>query len=175
MRVETIFTTILLSLAMVFVSCTNVPKEVAEPVQAVEEPIEDPVEPIEIEEEPALVEEIETVVAFEAEIIHFEFDRSDLNIGARDSLNRLADHLKTNIKASIQIDGHADSRGTTEYNMALGQKRAESAARYLIDLGVDPSRISTVSYGEEMPIMEGHDESAWSQNRRDEFKISIIE
>ena len=69
----------------------------------------------------------------------------------------------------IRIEGHADERGTVEYNLALGERRAEAARAYLIDLGIDPDRMTTISYGEERPAVQGSNEAAWSQNRRDEF------
>jgi peptidoglycan-associated lipoprotein len=72
----------------------------------------------------------------------------------------------------LTIEGHCDERGTTEYNLALGQRRADAARNYLVDLGIDGSRLSTISYGEERPFETGHDESAWSQNRRAHFRVT---
>ena len=69
----------------------------------------------------------------------------------------------------LRLEGHADERGTVEYNLALGERRAEAARAYLIDLGIDPDRMTTISYGEERPAVQGANEAAWSQNRRDEF------
>ena len=72
----------------------------------------------------------------------------------------------------VQVEGHCDERGSVEYNIALGQKRAEAVRRYLLDSGVDPSRVSTISFGEEKPAFDGGGESAWSQNRRSEFVLT---
>jgi peptidoglycan-associated lipoprotein len=71
----------------------------------------------------------------------------------------------------LRIEGHSDERGSAEYNLALGERRAKAAAKYLVTMGVKPDRLSTISYGEEHPAVQGHDESAWSKNRRDEFVI----
>lgn len=101
--------------------------------------------------------------------IHFDFDRSDLKEPARGILQRKGEVLREWTDVDVVIEGHADERGTVEYNLALGERRAEAARRYLIDLGIDADRLSTVSYGEERPAVEGASESAWSRNRRDEF------
>ena len=103
------------------------------------------------------------------EPIYFDFDQSDLRPEAREILNVKAEVLRRYPDIRIRIEGHCDERGTVEYNLALGERRAEAARAYLIDLGIDPDRITTVSYGEERPAVEGSNEAAWSQNRRDEF------
>jgi peptidoglycan-associated lipoprotein len=91
---------------------------------------------------------------------------------AQSTLNALGDQLKANKSAVAQIEGHCDERGSIEYNLALGDKRAQSVKNYLVQLGVETARITTVSYGEEKPAAEGHDESTWSKNRRAEFVVS---
>lgn len=101
--------------------------------------------------------------------IYFDFDRSDLKEPAREKLRAKAEVLRDFPELTIRIEGHCDERGTVEYNLALGERRAESARQYLVDLGIDPDRITTVSYGEERPAVQGSNEAAWSQNRRDEF------
>ena len=103
------------------------------------------------------------------ERIYFDFDRSDLKPAARETLQRKGETLRQWAALGVIIEGHADERGTIEYNLALGERRADSARTYLVDLGIDPDRLSVVSYGEERPAVEGHHEGAWSQNRRDEF------
>ena len=102
--------------------------------------------------------------------IYFDFDRSDLRPDAREGLQANASYLKSNSGVSITIEGNCDERGSNEYNLALGKRRAEAAYKYLVDLGVDSSRMTTVSYGEEKPAVEGHNELAWAKNRRDDFK-----
>jgi peptidoglycan-associated lipoprotein len=103
--------------------------------------------------------------------VHFEFDRYDLTEDTRRSLEDLAQALKANPAFNVQIEGHADERGTTEYNLALGERRAQAAKDYLVSLGVDASRIDTISYGEERPLDPGHNELAWALNRRAHFVV----
>jgi len=103
------------------------------------------------------------------EMIFFDFDRSELKDDARATLQRKADVMRDNPDVTLRIEGHCDERGTVEYNLALGERRAEAAKQYLVDLGIDPDRLTTISYGEERPLEEGHNEAAWSRNRRDEF------
>ncbi len=103
--------------------------------------------------------------------IHFDFDKSFIREDAKPVLATVADYLKKNPGAKVQIEGHCDERGTAEYNMALGARRAESAKKYLLSLGVKGGRLSTVSYGKEKPLDPGHDESAWAKNRRDHFVL----
>lgn len=105
--------------------------------------------------------------------IYFDYDKADLKPMAKAQLERAADWLKERPKVSCQVAGHCDERGTNEYNLALGEKRALAARRYLTSLGINPDRLFTISYGEETPAVEGDDESAWKFNRRDEFKISL--
>jgi peptidoglycan-associated lipoprotein len=101
--------------------------------------------------------------------IHFDFDKSFLREDAKLILREVAAFLKANPAASILIEGHCDERGTPEYNIALGERRAESAKSYLVSLGVKADAVSTVSFGEEKPIDPGHDEVAWERNRRGHF------
>ncbi len=101
--------------------------------------------------------------------VFFEFDRYDLRDDARATLGANGKSLQDNASVNIKIEGHADERGTTEYNLALGEKRAKAAYDYLVSYGIPASRISTVSYGEERPADAGHDEMAWAKNRRAEF------
>lgn len=101
--------------------------------------------------------------------IYFDFDDSTLRGDAKERLRRNAELLRARSDTRIEIQGHCDERGTEEYNLALGQRRAEAAKRYLIDLGVRRSRVETKTFGEGMPAVRGHDETAWAKNRRDEF------
>ena len=105
------------------------------------------------------------------DMILFDFDRSELREDARQTLQAKAEALRQFPDIRVRIEGHADERGTVEYNLALGERRADAARAYLIDLGIDPDRMTTISYGEERPQVDGHNEAAWSQNRRDEFVI----
>jgi peptidoglycan-associated lipoprotein len=104
--------------------------------------------------------------------IHFAFDRFDLRPDARKVLDVHAKWLKAHPEFTVRIEGNCDERGTVEYNMALGQRRATSAMKYLIDLGVAKNRLSTISYGKERPLDPGHNEEAWAKNRRDHFSVT---
>jgi peptidoglycan-associated lipoprotein len=103
--------------------------------------------------------------------VFFEFDRYDLRTDARETLKVNADWLKRNPTARIEIEGHCDSRGTNEYNLALGAKRAQAAKDYLANLGIPSERLSTISYGAEIPVCKEQNESCWSQNRRARFVV----
>lgn len=107
--------------------------------------------------------------AFLNEHIYFAFDRSDLSAEAQATLARKAEYLQTNPNLNVTIEGHCDERGTNEYNLALGDRRALSVKGYLENLGISGSRMTPVSYGEERPLDPGHTEEAWSQNRRAQF------
>ncbi len=102
--------------------------------------------------------------------IYFDFDKSDIKPESRPVLEKIAAYLLKNPALDLLIEGHCDERGTEEYNLALGERRALSARRYLIGLGVASKRLQTISYGEERPLDPGHDETAWAKNRRAEFK-----
>jgi peptidoglycan-associated lipoprotein len=104
--------------------------------------------------------------------VFFDFDKYDLKPEARRALEENAAWLKKNPQVQILIEGHCDERGTVEYNEALGERRALSVKSYLINLGISPDRISTISYGELKPFDPGHNEEAWAKNRRAHFKIS---
>ena len=106
------------------------------------------------------------------ERVLFEFDSSDLAEGSQAALNENVRIMQEHTDVKLQIQGHADERGTTDYNVALGQRRAESIKNHMINQGIAPSRLAVVSYGEEMPLVSGSNERAWSQNRRAEFIIT---
>lgn len=107
-----------------------------------------------------------------AATIYFDYDASDIRGDARAALDAKLPILRANPGLQIRISGHADERGSDQYNDALGQRRAASARRYLTDNGIDASRIAIVSYGEQRPAMGGSDENAWARNRRAEFEIT---
>ncbi|MGD8982352.1 MAG: peptidoglycan-associated lipoprotein Pal [Desulfobacterales bacterium] len=104
--------------------------------------------------------------------IHFEFDSSTLTPEAQLTLKKKAEWLQNNPEAMSTIEGHCDERGTSEYNLALGDRRATSAKNFLVDLGISASRLTTISYGEERPIDPGQNEEAWAKNRRCHFTIN---
>jgi peptidoglycan-associated lipoprotein len=105
--------------------------------------------------------------------VNFDFDRYDLRPEAREILKGHATWLKANPQARVEVEGHCDDRGTNEYNLALGAKRAESAKRYLIDLGIARNRLSTNSYGEELPLCKEQNETCRAMNRRAHFVVKL--
>jgi peptidoglycan-associated lipoprotein len=105
------------------------------------------------------------------EMIHFAYDRSEIREDARAILNAKVAVLRANPDVALRIAGHADERGSIEYNRALGQRRAEAAMNFLTGFGIDASRLTTVSFGEDRPLVNESNEQAWAMNRRDEFQI----
>ena len=108
---------------------------------------------------------------FESENIYFDYNKADLKSETQATLEKKAKFLQANSSYSVRIEGNCDERGTNEYNLALGDRRADAAKKFLNSLGISADRINTISYGEEKPVDTGHDEAAWSKNRRDEFKL----
>lgn len=106
------------------------------------------------------------------EDVHFDFDKSDLTDSAREILSRNSEWIVANPSVKVQVEGHCDERGTEEYNLALGERRANSVKNYLTSMGVEGDRIYTISYGEELPVDPQHDEGAWAQNRRAHFLVT---
>lgn len=100
---------------------------------------------------------------------YFEYDAFDLSSSAQEALRQNAKIIEQYPDVKIQIQGNCDERGSEEYNLALGDKRARSARDYLVNLGISPDRLTTISFGEERPVDPGHDDTAWAKNRRDEF------
>ncbi|MCC8398304.1 MAG: peptidoglycan-associated lipoprotein Pal [Rickettsia endosymbiont of Labidopullus appendiculatus] len=98
--------------------------------------------------------------------VFFAFNKSDISPQAKEQLNKQADWLKSHPKVLATIEGHCDDRGTREYNLALGERRAEAVLRYLTNLGIESNRLDTISYGKERPAVHGDNEAAWAQNRR---------
>lgn len=181
---QILFAMLIVALAFFAASCKKQEAEtVPEPAEPAVEPAEEAVEeaPVEVtegwKEEAPVVEEAPepTVAELNAmgvlKTVYFEFDKSDLTDETRGLLRANADWLKANGKYSVVIQGHCDERGTIEYNLALGQRRAQTVRDYLASLGVATSRARTVSYGEERPADYGHTEAAWAKNRRAEFVI----
>ena len=107
-------------------------------------------------------------------VVHFDYDSSNLSSNDYQTLQAHADFLKANLGSKIALTGHTDERGTREYNMALGERRAKSVFNYLVSYGVNPTQLETVSYGKEMPINPGHDENAWKENRRVELNYEAV-
>jgi len=105
------------------------------------------------------------------ETAYFDYDKSNLRQDTRDALSRNAAVLKNKKNVKVRLEGHCDERGSAEYNLALGERRAKSALNYLLTLGISADRLSITSYGKEKPAVDGQDENAWSKNRRVEFIV----
>jgi peptidoglycan-associated lipoprotein len=150
------------------------PEPAAEPAPA-PAPADDSAERERLEKERQAREAAErarTVAADLAAMINFDYDQAVVRQADQATLDRKAAILAANPGVKIRIAGHADERGSDEYNLALGNRRAAAAKRYLENKGVDASRIDVVSYGEERPLNPGSDETAYAQNRRDEFEVT---
>jgi peptidoglycan-associated lipoprotein len=114
---------------------------------------------------------LSAVKATVSKVVYFDYDKDEIRDDQKATLEAKVPILTANPALRIRVAGHTDERGSDEYNIALGQRRAASAKRYLAARGIAEGRIETISFGEERPVAGGHDESAWSQNRRDEFEI----
>jgi len=121
--------------------------------------------------EAELNEFLERAQSFENEDLFFDYDAFVLNEDNRMVLDRKVDFLRRYPAVSVTVEGHCDERGTNEYNLALGEQRANSAWQYLVNSGIDPDRLSMISYGEERPIAFGHDDASWAVNRRAHFVL----
>lgn len=129
------------------------------------------VKPEEPKPAPAPQEETPPQPEIKLESVYFDFDKSNIRNDASQVLKNNAKALKNVSGIKVRIEGNCDERGTNEYNMALGERRANSARDYLVNLGIDKNILSTVSYGEEKPVCTEHNESCWSKNRRVDFVI----
>jgi len=171
MRITALRTT-LLSLVLVALVAAGCAKHAPVPLPAPPAPapkVETPAPKVETPapkvETPATV----TATVTDLKTVYFALDAYALDDGARATLDANARMLRDNPKLAVRVEGNADERGTTEYNMQLGQKRAEAVRDYLVGAGVPAAQLSTISYGKERPAVDGHDESAWSKNRRADF------
>ena len=103
--------------------------------------------------------------------IYFDYDKSAVKASEHTKLAAVADYMKGHPDIAVRVEGNCDERGTEEYNRSLGERRALAGREYLVTLGIEPSRIDTVTYGEDRPVETGHNEAAWSKNRRDDFVV----
>lgn len=165
-------------------ACCSKPKPTpAAEVKPVETPVPTPT-PIPVKETPVTpVAEPPKVTDIDADLdtinkkgylkdVFFDFDKFDIRADQRDPLSANAEWMKKYPSVKIRVEGHCDERGTAQYNMALGEKRANAVKEYLATLGIDAGRIETVSFGKERPFAAGHDEDAWAQNRRGHFVVT---
>jgi peptidoglycan-associated lipoprotein len=142
-------------------------KAMEEPVVTEAPPVEEPKE-MPVEQPKTPVQEVSPISLSDA---FFDFDSASLKAEAKSTLDANAREMKRVTDKNITIEGHCDERGTKAYNLALGEKRANAARDYLVAMGVNPSRITTISYGKERPFDPGHTEAAWAKNRRAHFVV----
>ena len=157
--------TIVITLVFVLWSCSHTTKEPVETAEVLEEGIES----VEVDED--MLEDLPVEVVSNLSNIYFDFDSDVLQVQAKEELQKIGTWLSQNPNKRIRIEGNCDERGTDEYNLALGERRAVAAKNYLVSLGISPRNIITISFGEENPADPGHNEAAWTKNRRDEFNI----
>ena len=174
---------VVLGLAVLITACPKKPPEPVEPAAApppaetrAPQPVPTPPVQSEVKEEAVVERSVaqafqDALRQFENELVHFDFDRSEIKDQYKTVLDAKANFLKKYPKVRIQIEGNCDERGTVQYNLALGDRRANSAKAYLVALGIDGNRISTISFGKERPLDPGHNEEAWARNRRDKFVV----
>jgi len=121
---------------------------------------------------PAPTASIEELFRTKVSDAFFDFDKADIRPDARDALAKAAEFLRSYQQVKVIIEGHCDERGSTEYNLGLGERRAQAARQFLISLGIEPGRMQTVSYGKEKPFCQTHEENCWQQNRRAHFVMA---
>ncbi|MDP6528733.1 MAG: OmpA family protein [Gemmatimonadota bacterium] len=163
-------------MAVLLGGCWRKPEVETDPVVPPEPPVVVETETVEEVQPP---EREETTVFVDPNVEHasvlrpilFDFNKYAITAAARPMLEEIAVLLRENAAWSVLVEGHCDERGTDEYNLALGEQRAQSAVRYLSELGVGKERFQTLSYGEERPAAPGHDEESWALNRRAEFRV----
>ena len=162
-----------LAISIASMSGCSKKKKIVEPVkkEEVRAPQTKPAPPAVVPRAPRKVEEtVPRDLSFTT--IYFDFDKSAIRSDQRTSLERNASLMNRYKTVRIRLEGHCDERGTEEYNIALGQRRADAVMQYLSDYGISRSRVQTISYGEMRPVDSGHSESAWSKNRRCEIAIT---
>ncbi|GAB1401968.1 peptidoglycan-associated lipoprotein Pal [Elusimicrobiota bacterium] len=159
----------LIAVALGVSACAKKQIVAPEPEQtAVEQEAQITVEDIKFTDEPSLRD---SNVEQKLETVYFNLDSSSIDGANMNVLKENHKYLNANPKVNVVVEGHCDERGTTEYNLALGQRRALKVKEYYVQLGIAPNRIATISYGEEMPAVKMNNESAWAKNRRAETKI----
>jgi peptidoglycan-associated lipoprotein len=173
MRLESLLKATMVVTPLMFAAgCTT-----NQPVEQVDEPVVEQVdEPTEVETvDPVVTPQVDPVMELETKlrqsrVVYFDFDQSTIRPEFVDILSAHAAYLSRNTSVTVRLEGHADERGTPEYNIALGERRAKAIADFLISSGVSGSQLEVISYGEERPAALGHNATAWDKNRRVEVK-----
>ncbi|MDB5102595.1 MAG: peptidoglycan-associated lipoprotein [Fibrobacteres bacterium] len=162
--------------ALAIAGCAKKPKPepVAEPQPPrMDEPARTPAEPPKVDEEALRRQRIQARVSEVFKPVYFAYDQSTLSAEGQSTLQEIGKLMKEVPEITARVEGHADEKGSNDYNLALGERRAKTVNDYLTSYGIQGTRLSTISYGEEKPASEGHDESAWSKNRRVEFTTTF--
>ena len=163
---------VVMTISLLILSCGGTWEE---PLKTEPDPFPEPppvvVTPPETTPEPTPKDDVQPQSPLVLQTVHFEYDKSNLTQEAINTLIENARQLQDHALGNIRIEGHCDERGTVEYNLALGERRAMSARNYLVNFGVAPERISVISYGKERPVDPGHNSYAWQRNRRAEFVV----
>lgn len=155
-----------------FIGCSSKKKVAEEPKKEAVKPAPQRPEPPKVVPKTPEKREDAVPANLQFQTVYFDFDKSTIRSDQRSALTRNAQLLNQYKTVKIRLEGHCDERGTEEYNMALGQRRADAVERFLTDYGISSSRISSISYGEMRPADPGHTEAAWSKNRRCEIVIT---
>ena len=159
-----------IAVTLITSGCGSKPEPfIEEPPVEAEKPAEE-TKPVELPKEAEIEESVPVIISLRN--INFDFDKSDLRSDAREILAEHARVLEKSQNVTVLIEGHCDERGTIEYNLALGEKRANAVKNYFIDYGIQPNRLSTISYGKERPLDSRSNEDAWAINRRAAFKVT---
>ena len=175
-KIKQLFAIGFLGFALVGCSSTPAPEEKVETAESIEnkqaatDKVNADIDAAKMAKANALAaQKAELLASIEGKVVHFDFDRSEIKSKFYKVIKSNADYMALETSATVTIKGYCDERGTREYNLALGERRANAVKSALVAEGVSPGRINVVSYGEDNPVAEGHDESSWSLNRRAEF------
>jgi peptidoglycan-associated lipoprotein len=164
----------LVAVGLVLGACSKKQPPVA-PTPQVPAPVQQQTQPTQAPRDDSAAEraaELRRLTAILEQMVFFDYDESTIRTDAQESLAAKVPFLRSNPSIRMRIDGHADERGSVEYNLALGMRRANAVRDYLAGFGIDTSRFETFSFGEDQPLASGSNESAWSQNRRAEFRVT---
>lgn len=170
MKLKSLFLLVLVATSLSITSCANMKKKPAETEAKVDAPVVDDGKNTGMNLE--LNGDSDTNRAGALKTVYFDYNSSAIAGGTQEALNNNAEFLKTNTTVKVQVEGHADERGSVQFNLALGEKRAKGVRDYLIAQGVAGNRITTISLGKEKPVSFGHDEESWSKNRRANFVVT---
>lgn len=170
MKLKTLFLLTIIATSLSITSCANMKKKTAQPEATVDSGVVDNGANTGMNME--LNGDSDTNRAGALKTVYFDFNSAAIGGSTQEALNSNAEFLKANASVKVQVEGHCDERGSVQFNLALGEKRAKSVREYLISQGIAGNRITTISLGKEKPVSFGHDEESWSKNRRANFVVT---